>query len=129
MDANRHGFHIGIERINAHYLLSVSVCGTLTHQDYQRIAPMIASALAPVDEQLVDVLIDVTELQGWELRAAWDDFSLGLQHGNKFNRVAIIGSHRWHQYAAKVANWFVSGEVRYFKSTAAALGWLLSPLL
>jgi len=32
----------------------------------------------------------MTELQGWELRAAWDDFKIGLKHGGDFEKVAHL---------------------------------------
>jgi len=69
-------------------------------------------------------LIDGTELDGWELRAAWDDFKLGLKHGNEFDKIAIVGNKRWQQMAARVGSWFVSGEARYFDDFDAAVAWL-----
>ena len=82
------------------------------------------AALDAVTEPRVKVLIDGTELEGWELRAAWDDFRLGLKHGNEFVKIAIHGNKRWQQMAARVGAWFVSGEVRYFDDREDALAWL-----
>ena len=55
---------------------------------------MLDSALSAVKEPKVKVLIDGTELEGWELSAAWDDFKLGLKHGNEFENIAIFGKAR-----------------------------------
>lgn len=87
----RHGLSIGIESVSSHYFVSLKETGKLTHEDYETITPMTDSALSTVKELKVKVLIDETELEGWELKAAWDDFKLGLKHGNEFEKIAIFG--------------------------------------
>ncbi|MEN8173523.1 MAG: STAS/SEC14 domain-containing protein, partial [Chloroflexota bacterium] len=72
----------------------------------------------------VKVFIDGSEFEGWELRAAWDDFKLGLKHGNNFEKIAIYGNKKWQQYTSKIGAWFISGEVKYFDDTEEALNWL-----
>jgi len=96
----------------------------LTHQDYKIITPMIDSALNSVTEPKIDALIDGTELEGWELRAAWDDFKIGLSHGNEFEKVAIFGNKKWQEVLSKLGSWFISGEVKYFDNAEDALHWL-----
>ena len=46
--------------------------------------------MAGVTGPKIQVLFDMTELQGWELRAAWDDFKIGLKHGGDFEKVAQL---------------------------------------
>jgi hypothetical protein len=120
----KHGLSIGMERVNSQFFLSLKVSGKLTHQDYLKISPIIDSALSAVKDPEVKAFIDTTEIEGWELRAAWDDLKLGLHHGNKFTRVAIYGNKKWQEYIAKIANWFISGNVKFFDDSATALDWL-----
>jgi hypothetical protein len=122
----RHGLFIGIERVNDQFFLSLKAVGKLTHEDYLQITPMIDSALAEVKDPKVNVFFDGTELEGWELRAAWDDLKLGLKHGSEFNKIAIYGNKTWLEYSAKIAAWFTSGQVRYFTDSKSALAWLES---
>ena len=124
MNSIKHGLSIGIERVGEDFFLSLKAVGRLTHADYEIITPLIDSALASVKEPKVDVLIDCTELEGWELRAAWDDLKLGLKHNNEFNKVAIYGNKNWQEIAAKVGSWFMSGEVKYFENLTNATMWL-----
>jgi hypothetical protein len=121
-----HGLSIGIERVDNDFFVSLKAVGKLTHQDYQIITPLIDSALAQVKEPHINALIDCTALEGWELRAAWDDFKLGLKHNNEFRKVAIYGNKNWQQLSAKIGAWFISGEVKYFEDGQAALEWLRS---
>lgn len=119
-----HGLTIGIERVDSDIFISLKAVGTLTHQDYLTITPLIERALDAVEHPNVDLLFDATELDGWELRAAWDDLKLGLKHGNAFQNVAICGNKRWLQVAAKIGSWFTSGDVKYFDDIQDALQWI-----
>ena len=120
----RHGLSIGIERINDHFFLSLKAIGKLTHEDYGTITPMIDAALEGVSESKMRVLLDASELQGWQARAAWDDFKLGLKHGREFEKIAILGNKHWQELMAKVGSWFISGEAKYFEDPEEAIAWL-----
>lgn len=124
MSIKRNGISIGIESIDNEFYLTLKASGKLTHEDYQTITPMIDSALAGIKQAEIKALIDATELEGWEARAAWDDFKLGLKHGSQFVKIAIYGNKRWQDLAAKIGSWFISGEMKYFEDEDAALKWL-----
>lgn len=124
MEIQRHGLSVGIDRIEDKFFITFRIVGKLTHDDYAAITPMIAAALSSVEDPKANVLIDATEFEGWELRAAWDDFKLGLKHGSDFYKIAIVGDKRWQQWAAKIGSWFISGEAKHFDNHTDALSWL-----
>lgn len=124
MKIERHGLSIGIERQGEHFFMTLRVIGKLTHDDYQTITPMIDAAVEGLDHPQINALINLVDFEGWELRAAWDDLKLGLKHGRKFNKIAIVGNKKWEQYMAKIGSWFISGEIRYFEDEAEACAWL-----
>lgn len=124
MNIKKHGITVGIDRVGDEFFLSLKAQGTLTHQDYEVITPIIDSALKGVESPKVKALIDGTELDGWELRAAWDDFRLGLRHGSEFKKIAIYGNKPWQETLSKVGRWFISGEVKYFECESDAIDWL-----
>lgn len=124
MTTQRHGLSIGIERINNELLLSLKVAGKLTHQDYEVITPMLEAALEKVEHPVINAIIDATELEGWEARAAWDDFKLGVKHGREFKKIAIYGNKDWQKWAAKIGRWFIAGDIQYFEDWSAAQEWL-----
>jgi hypothetical protein len=126
MDFVRHGLSVGMERSNDHYYLYIKVTGKLTHKDYEIIVPMIDSALEGIKDPDIIALIDGSEFEGWELRAAWDDFKLGLKHGKEFKKVAIVGNKKWLQVGSKIGSWLISGKVRQFEDSTEALEWLLN---
>jgi len=124
MNIKRHGLSIGIERAGSDFFLSLKAVGKLTHEDYEIITPMIDSALNGVRTPKIKALIDGTEMEGWELKAAWDDFKLGLKHGRVFDKVAIFGNKNWPEITAKIGSWFIAGEIKYFENSDDALVWL-----
>ena len=124
MKIERHGLTIGIERTGSEFFLSLKAQGKLTHEDYKIITPMIDSALSEVKSPRVKVLVDGTELEGWEARAAWDDLKIGLKHGNEFEKISIYGNKKWQELAAKVGSWFMSGDIKYFDNEDDAISWL-----
>ncbi|GJM10195.1 MAG: STAS/SEC14 domain-containing protein [Lysobacteraceae bacterium] len=120
----KHGLSIGLERVDDTFFVSMKVVGQLTHEDYKIITPLLESALQGVESPKIDLLMDATELEGWVLRAAWDDLKLGLKHGKSFERIAIVGNQRWLEVSAKVGSWFMSGKVKYFEDMAEATAWV-----
>ena len=124
MSLKKHGLSIGIERSDNTIFLSLKVIGKLTHEDYEIITSIIDVALSQVKIPKGNVLVDATEMEGWEIRAAWDDFKLGLKHGSEFEKIAIYGNKNWQEIIAKVGSWFTSGEVRYFESYDSAFSWV-----
>jgi hypothetical protein len=124
MDMKKHGLSIGINRIENVFFVTLKATGTLTHEDYLVITPMLEGALSQVDQPQVSLFLDATELDGWDLHAAWDDLKLGLNHKSEFERVAIWGNKGWQEWAAKVGSWFIAGEIKYFEDQDDALKWL-----
>ncbi|AOY86853.1 STAS/SEC14 domain-containing protein [Marinobacter salinus] len=124
MTIKQHGVSIGINRVDDDVFLSFKAQGKLTHDDFKTISPMINGALEGVEKRKVKVLFDASELEGWEVRAAWDDFNLSLKHGLQVDKIAVFGHKVWQDNIAKVANWFMAGELKFFEHEADALMWL-----
>jgi hypothetical protein len=124
MSSNRHGLSVGIERVDNDYFLSLKAIGQLKHEDYEKLNPMIDSFLEKFDQLKIRVLFDATEFEGWDARAAWDDFQLGLKYGKQFEKIAMYGNKMWQEAAAKIGSWFISGEMKYFDNYDDALKWL-----
>ncbi|UTV30636.1 STAS/SEC14 domain-containing protein [Photobacterium atrarenae] len=122
--SNLHGLSMDVEHVDGIVFMEFKAIGTLTHADYEKITPMVDEALDGIENPVVNVYVDGSEFEGWQLQAAWDDLKLGLKHGKKFNKVAFYGNSRWQEVMTKVGSWFVAGEVRYFEDPLEALGWL-----
>lgn len=120
----QHGITIGITCVSDEFYITLKASGTLNHRDYQTITPMLDGALQAVPEPHIYLLFDATDFHGWELRAAWDDFKLGLKQGSQFKKIAIYGQQNWLKIGSQIAGWFIGGEIEFFTDKQTALEWL-----
>lgn len=123
---NKNGISIGLNRIKNYFFIKMEIIGSLTHDDYEIITPMLENALQGVEEPKISLLIDATKFDGWSLQAAWDDLKLGLKHNKDFEKIAFVGNKSWQEYSIKISNWFSLGTMEYFENIEDALVWLSS---
>ena len=103
--------------------ITLKATGKLTHEDYVSLIPMIEMSLKSIPNAKVNMLLDATEFEGWELEAAWDDFKFGMEYKDVFLKIAIVGTKQWQEYAAKMGDWFMHGEVKFFYDLDEAKAW------
>ncbi len=124
-----HGISIVIERYGDYdFLVTFNAIGTLTHQDYLVMVPVLEAALSEVAEPDIYALVDVTQFDGWELQAVWDDLKLGVKHVRHFERIAIVGKTTLQDVMTKLANWFTPAKVMFFVDKRDAVTWLKDEL-
>ena len=124
MKRTEHGLSVGIRRIDGEFFLRLEVLGKLSHEDYQVLVPMLESAIKGIANPSIKVLVECRYFEGWEPRAAWDDFKLGVKHRKDFKKIAIVGDQPWEKAVAKIGSWFIDGEMMFFEDVKPALAWL-----
>jgi hypothetical protein len=87
--------------------------------------PILKTTIKEIDSSALKMMVDISTLTGWELRAAWDDFKLGLELNSKIDKIAICGDKSWQELASKVGSWFVSGDIKSFEDHDSAIEWLV----
>ncbi len=90
----------------------VKASGKLTDADYKALIPQLEAAIDRHGS--IRLLVDMGDLEGWSLQAAWDDFAFGIKHWNDFERMALVGDKRWEELTAKAFNRLTKGDIRYF---------------
>ena len=123
-NTTEHGLTVKINKREDYFFMDVKIVGTLTHEDYQKRLPMLRYTLNNVENPKVKVLVDALDFQGWELRAAWDDYKFGMEYNKAFTKIAFVGGKAWKAYGVKIGNWFMSGQMKYFKTIEDAEAWL-----
>jgi len=108
---------------NAALDVTLKATGKLTHADYTVMVPMMQQAIQSIPNVKVNMLLDATEFEGWELEAAWDDFKFGMEYKDTFIKIAIVGTKSWQEYMAKMGDWFMHGEVKFFYDLNEAKEW------
>ena len=120
-----HGFSVGISRVDDAFFMKIKAIGKLTHGDYEMMIPMLEKSIEGIQHPDIKIVFDATEFNGWELRAAWDDFKFGMKHLTQFKKMAVIGNKKWHEFATKVAGWFmITSEIEYFENMDDVSNWI-----
>ncbi|MDK1288332.1 STAS/SEC14 domain-containing protein [Pseudoalteromonas umbrosa] len=119
-----HGISVGTERRDFGLLLSFKAVGRLTHQDYVVVLPIVDQVVMHSMNEDICVLIDLTELQGWEVSEAWTDIRLACKYSDQFTRTAVIGCNRWQRIMSIIGGWVLGGQTRYFSEPHSAQHWL-----
>ena len=102
-------------------LIALKAIGKLTDADYEDAVPKMEAIITR--EGKVKLIADLTEFEGWEWVAAWDDFAFGIKHWNDIDKMAFIGDKRWEELCAKVSDKLMHAEVKLFHSDDADAAW------
>lgn len=111
--------------VNSDHVMAFKASGTLTDADYQEFLPQLEEMIR--SEGPLAIYVDMSEFEGWEAKAAWDDFKFGMRHTMDFSRMAVVGDKKWLSWMMKISAIFFKGEVRVFPSEQSkqAMDWLL----
>jgi universal stress protein A len=103
-----------LEKWTGDGVVALRVSGKLLHEDYQGFVPKLEEAIAKYGA--IRCLIDLTELDGIELRAVWDELRFDLKHATDVSCCAVVGDRAWERWATMAARpIFRKAEVRFFE--------------
>ncbi len=93
-------------------VVGIHASGRLTDSDYKTFMPKIEKRIDQHGK--IRLLVDMEGFAGWDLYAAWDDFTFGMTHWHHYEKMALVGDTAWEKVAAKATNMLMRGEVRFF---------------
>jgi hypothetical protein len=71
------------------------------------------------------LLIDVTEMQGADIKSEWEVFELLKKHMEDIEYIAIVGAHSWTKVMSEILSGsiFTNAETLYFKPDEIEAAW------
>lgn len=105
----------------------VEIRGILQKSDLERCEEQLAGEMTRVGP--VRLLFVLTQFEGWEPRAVWNDLTFYVRRGDMIERIAIVGPERWRSESLMFAGADLrKAPVEYFTEEAAAdaRAWLSS---
>lgn len=104
---------------------TIKASGKLKREDYDRFVPAFDRIAAR--RGTVPMLIDITELHGWEPRAAWEDLKFDVTHRKSMGPMAIVGDNKWEEWAINLSKPFFKSALKFFpvEQREEARRWLL----
>jgi hypothetical protein len=105
-------------------ILFMAAKGRVRKEDYESFVPAFEK-LMPAHSH-APMLVDATEMEGWDIDVLWRDLTFGVRHRADFGPMAVVGDETWQEWATAFSKPFVPGEVRYFHASQRdeALDWL-----
>ena len=126
MSTHSNGISLNAKRYNDTLVVNLKPSGQPSGADFHNIAPRLEAALYSIQSPHVTLLVDITELDGWGLKAAWSEFLLGLRLGAEFDRIAIYSKHSWQNFIVRATSWLISNNIKAFKRYDEATDWVMS---
>lgn len=99
----------------------VKATGLLTDEDYKNFVPELERLIN--ERGAISMLVEFENFKGWEPKALWEDFKIGLKHPDDFKKIAIVGDKAWFHLFAIIADAFTCGEVKYFNHNEIQQAW------
>jgi hypothetical protein len=95
--------------------------GKLHDEDYQQFVPTMETILTA--EGKVRLFVQYEDFHGWDMHAAWDDLKFSLEHYSDFERIAMVGDHKWGKWMANFFKPFTKAKVKYFDRSEVDAAW------
>lgn len=101
------------------------VVGKLLKEELTDFEPQLDFFLAQHKKHPIGILVDLTEMQGAEWKACWQDLRFLQKHTSHIARMAIVGADRWEEVVAILTAGaaVLQSETRYFESAEIQHAW------
>lgn len=98
--------------VNEKNIFAFKVSGKLSDEDYQQFVPRVEALIK--EHGSIRLLIELEDFEGWDLKAAWDDFKFAREHEDSLERIAVVGEKRWQRWMVLAGSALTETEIRYF---------------
>ncbi len=109
--------------------IGLKVDGKLLHADYEGFVPQFEKLIK--EHGSIRCCIELTNMEGYQLRAIWDEMKFDVKHIRQIERCAIVGDPSWHKWWTKLGKMlFPKTKVLYFEpdEIGEAWEWLKEPV-
>src|SRR5262245_20726868 len=83
------------------YRLDIS--GVLSKADLDRSQDFLLAAMERAALGKVRLLVVLGDFQGWDSRSNWSDLTFYIRHGDRIEKIGIVGDQRWRDLAMMFA--------------------------
>jgi len=108
-------------------IVALACKGHVTRRDYDTIlVPAVEKALKQRKNVRVYYQID-SDFAGIDPGAVWEDFKVGLEHLQRWERIAVVTDVDWIRHTIKIFSFLMPGEVKIFSiaETSKAHDWIV----
>ncbi len=104
-----------------HNLIIVAVIGEFTLSDYKIFEDQVV--YQSTFQGKVNVLVDLRDMLDYTVDVAWEDLKFMHEHGNDFNRIAVVTDDQLQTWSVWISNLFTDADVLVFNDYDKAAEW------
>ena len=107
-------------------VVAVACSGHVTRSDYETVLiPTVEAALKANPKVRLYYQIGA-DFAGIDPGAMWEDFSIGMEHLSRWERIAVVTDVAWIRHTIQAFGFLMPGKVRIFPLTdeAQAKAWI-----
>jgi hypothetical protein len=87
-----------------HNVYRLDLSGSLTKEELDRSQDALLSAIGPSSTRAkVRLLVVLQGFLGWDRDSGWGDLTFYAKHGDRIEKIAIVGERRWQDHARMFA--------------------------
>ncbi len=103
-------------------VIGVRIDGKLVHEDYKRFVPMLEKLIE--EHGSFRCYVEMSNYEGFTLRALWDEIKFDTRHGGAIERCAIVGAPTVEKWATSMFKpLFRNAQIRFFDEAQSEEAW------
>ena len=110
-----------MDQPNDNDVITIRIRGTLTHEDYRRLAPALEQTLKR--RRTLRFFIKLEDFSGIEPAALWEDVKFDYKHSSRYGKTAIVGHKKWEEWGTNISKLFFDTEMRFFYEDQSDEAW------
>lgn len=101
------------------------VSGHVTADEVEAFLPQLERAIAGRGKRTIGILADVSDMEGTDWDARWEEIKFLSKYAEHIERVAVVGAHKWEQLKAEILGGtvLVQAETRYYHGPDVLHAW------
>jgi hypothetical protein len=116
-----------IERLKESFgaAIGFKVVGRITGDEVKAFEPQIEFVIAERKERPIGILADLSQMDGADWRARWDEMRFLQKYTDRIARMAVVGADKWEEVVAMVlaGTAVLQAETRYFTTAEINAAW------
>lgn len=102
-------------------LIIVAFIGEFTLSDYKQFEDQVV--YQSTFEGKINIVVDLRDMLKYTVDVAWEDLKFMREHGNDFNRIAVVADDQWQTWSAWISTLFTDADVVVFDEYDNAVEW------
>ena len=106
-------------------VIGFKVVGRVSAEDEEKMEQEIRSLIDSRGDRPIGILADLSEMNGIDLQARWEEIRFLQRYTNHIARMAVVGAHAWEKVSSMfvVAAALLQAETLYFKESEMEQAW------